>query len=230
MKKQFFLFAALFLFVFNGFAAETSRTFPVTNFSKLSLGSAFKIDVTQGSQFKVTATGEAADLDDLEANVSGGTLSVKYNNRHRNNRKGVRIRIEMPSLAAVDFSGASTASVSGFKNRGEMKIAISGASTVTMDFEAKSVSLDLSGASNLKLNGKADALEGDISGASSLKARDFSAKEVELDASGASSAAIFASASLRGDASGASSIRYAGGARDIRVNTTGASSIKKADR
>ena len=49
--------------------AQESRSFSVSGFSKLEMGSAFKIDVKQGNKYSVTTSGRSEDLNDLEANV-----------------------------------------------------------------------------------------------------------------------------------------------------------------
>ncbi len=209
-------------------AQEDRRTFDLKGFDKLSVGSAFKANVSKSSSFKVVATGEQQDLDDREAKVSGGTLVIKYKN-NRNRRKGVTLDIEMPSLAGVDLSGAASMKAAGFDGGNDLKLDVSGAAKLALEIKAGDVSFDLSGASSTTLNGSARSLKGDISGASSLKARDFPVKEAEVDASGASSATVHPSSKLLADASGASSIRYAGGAKDIRVSTSGGSSVSKSD-
>jgi hypothetical protein len=60
------------------FAQSNTRSFDLKNFDKVSLGSAFKIDLKQSSRFRVVALGTQRDLDDLEAKVSGGTLSIRW--------------------------------------------------------------------------------------------------------------------------------------------------------
>lgn len=210
------------------YAQESRRTFDLKDFDKLSVGSAFKANVSKSNSFRVVATGEQQDLDDLEAKVSGRTLVIKYKNS-RNRRKGVTLDIEMPSLAAVDLSGAASMKAAGFEGRNDLKLDVSGAAKLALEIEAGDVSFDLSGASSTTLTGSARSLKGDISGASSLKASDFPVKEAEVDASGASSATVHPSSRLLAEASGASSIRYAGGAKDIRVNTSGGSSVRKSD-
>lgn len=208
---------------------EEVRTFNVSGFDKLDLGSAFTINVQQGSQFSVRASGREQDLDDLEANVSGGTLKVRYKNQNWNwnkNRKSVRVDITMPQLRGIDFSGASSSTVRGFRNQGNISIDISGASTATIDLDADRVNVDFSGASTVNLNGKASSMEGEVSGATTLKAYGLQAKSVKLDVSGASGASVSASERMDVDASGASSVRYRGTA-SIRSNTSGASSIRR---
>jgi hypothetical protein len=220
------VFLALLLSV--GVFAQSSRNFQVSGFTRLSLGSAFKIEVKQGSNFSVSTTGRSEDLNDLEAKVTGGELRLGYKGSNWNrNRKTVYVSITMPSLQAVDFSGASQANVAKFSGVSNMTIEVSGASKVNMELAAKKVSLDLSGASALTLTGNSDVLNGEISGASSFKGRDFHSKEVNLEASGASSAAVVANNALRAEASGASSIRYSGNVKDVSSSTSGASSVKR---
>jgi len=77
------------------------------------------------------------------------------------------------------------------------------------------------------LTGQGDVLNGEVSGASSFKGRDFSSKVVNIEASGASSASVVASSAVHADASGASSVRYSGSAKDIHSSTSGASSVKR---
>ena len=208
--------------------AQQTRTFSVSGFNKLSLGSAFKIDVKQGSNYSVTAEGRSEDLDDLESNVSGGEFKLRYKgNGWNRNRKTVNVSITMPNLQGVDFSGASTVNVGKFSGVKNMEIEVSGASRVNMELVAQKVSMDLSGASSLTLLGKCDILNGEVSGASSFKGKDFPTREVSIDASGASSAAVVASAVIHAEASGASSVRYSGDVKDIHSSTSGASSVKR---
>ena len=209
---------------------QATRTLKVSDFTKLSMGSAFKINVAQGSSFRVTVSGREDDLEDLEYSVSRGTLKLGYKSTKWNrNREGVRVEVTMPALDGVDFSGATTAKVQGFRGGRGMDIDVSGASKVEMDFSADRVSVDLSGASRLTLTGKAERLEGEMSGASTFDGKDFPVKEANLEASGASSASVVASNALQADASGASRIRYSGSVSQVRSSTSGASSISRSN-
>jgi hypothetical protein len=208
------------------FAQSNTRSFDLKNFDKVSLGSAFKIDLKQSSRFRVVALGTQRDLDDLEAKVSGGTLSIRYK-EDRSRREKMTLEIEMPSLTGLDLSGASSTVASGFSGGERLNLDVSGAAKLTLDISVETLLFDLSGASAVTLTGKASVLKGDLSGASSLKASGFPVKEAVVDASGASSAVVNTSAKLIADASGASSIRYGGGGTDVRTNTSGGSSIKR---
>ncbi len=208
---------------------EDVRTFNVSGFDKVDMGSAFTINVVQGSQFSVKATGRDEDLDNLEANVTGSTLKIRYKSSNwgwKNNRKQVRIDVTMPKLRGMDFSGACTATVRGFRNQGNVRLEISGASTTNIDLDADQLDVDFSGASTVNLNGKATRMEGEVSGATTVKAYNLQTKQVVLDVSGASGVSVSATEKVNVQASGASSVRYRGGA-SVSSNTSGASSVRR---
>ncbi|MFC5409201.1 head GIN domain-containing protein [Larkinella bovis] len=208
---------------------DETRTFSVSNFDQLNLGSAFTIHVTRGGSYKVTATGRSADLEDLEAKVSNNTLQIRYKDKSWNrNRQRVTVNVTMPDLKGVHFSGASRSDVTGFRNVRDLDVDISGASTSTLEVDAERVVVDLSGASNVTLTGQAKRLEGEVSGATTLKAYDLKVAKARVDVSGASSARLNVTDRLEAEASGASSVTYRGSA-SIRSNTSGASSVRSVD-
>ncbi|WP_428657847.1 head GIN domain-containing protein [Runella sp.] len=205
---------------------RTTRTFNLNGFDRLSLGSAFEITVTKGN-YGVKVEGRKQDLEDLEAEVSGGKLRIHYKDSYNwnRNRKRVIVTISMPTVKALDFSGASTSKVSGFNDLGTLDLDISGASKSDIQVKAQRIVVDASGASTITLTGSGGRLEGEVSGATSLRAYDFPVKEAILDASGASSVRVSVDGKLDVEASGASSVRYRGTA-SVRSNTSGASSVK----
>ncbi|MEZ4903730.1 MAG: DUF2807 domain-containing protein [Spirosomataceae bacterium] len=92
---------------------RTSRTFNLKDFDRLSLGSAFEITVTKGNH-AVKVEGRKQDIEELEADVVGGKLRIRYKDRSgwNRNRKRVIVTIAMPTLKALDLSGATTSKIS----------------------------------------------------------------------------------------------------------------------
>jgi hypothetical protein len=227
MKRLFILFI---FFSSTVFAQQSKRTFNVSGFDKLDMGSAFVITVTQAGNYRVEVEGREQDLKDLVVKVSNGRLDIGYPNNWGGwkNRKEVYVNITMPKLVEVDFSGASKSKVSGFSSE-KMDISVSGASQATFDIDAKNLVLDCSGASGLTITGDGQSLSADISGASSINAYDFKVATANIDASGASGAKVNVSSKIIAEASGASNVRYKGGASSVVANTSGAGSVKSAN-
>ncbi|RRA97755.1 head GIN domain-containing protein [Larkinella rosea] len=205
---------------------EDDRSYGLTNFDRLDMGSAFNITVRAGSTYSIEARGNRRDLDDLDMYTSNGTLRAKYRNNSRNRRYDMNITITMPTLRGVDFSGASRSDVSGFQGLRELDIKLSGASRATVDLDADRTNIDLSGASDLDLEGASGLLIGDLSGASKIEAFDYPVDEAELDLSGASTARVKVAKRLNVTASGASSVRYRG-TPVIKSNTSGSSTVRQ---
>ena len=205
---------------------EDDRSYGLTNFDRLDMGSAFNITVQQGSSFSIEARGNRQDLDDLDIYTSNGTLHAQYRKHYRNRRYDMNITITMPTLRGVDFSGASRSDISGFQGMRELDIKLSGASRSTLNVDADRTNIDLSGSSDLDLKGAGDLLIGELSGASKLEAFDYPVAEAELDLSGSSSARVKVSKLLDVKASGASSVRYRG-APELKSKLSGSSTVKK---
>ncbi|MCU0341383.1 MAG: DUF2807 domain-containing protein [Spirosomaceae bacterium] len=227
--SRFALLSALLMIL--GVAAHAqsddriTRTLNVRDFDRLSMGSAFQITVTKGN-FAVSLEGRKKDLDDLEHAVANGKLRIGYKDwGWSNNRKTVKVTISMPTVKAIDFSGASSSKISGFNDLGALDLDFSGASSADLDLKADRIVMDVSGACTIRMKGAARRIEGEVSGASSIKAYDFTVKEAILDVSGASSMGVNVTGKLDAEASGASSVRYRGGA-SVRSNTSGASSVR----
>ena len=206
---------------------ETTKTYPLANFDRLDMGSAFRIEVRKGTAFQVEVRGNRRDIDDLGLNVRNNTLEIQYDrNRQRNRRYDMFITVTMPTVRAVSFSGASRSTITGFTDLRELSIGLSGASRSTALVNATSLSADLSGASDLVVTGTGNQLSGSLSGASKMEAYDFPVNQADLDLSGASTARIRVNDALTIKASGASTVRYKGTPR-VNSSVSGASSISK---
>jgi hypothetical protein len=202
------------------------ETFDVKNFDGLEIGNAFEITVTKGNDFKIKASGDSRDIDDLVVKERNGTLEVYYRNNWRLRRYKMNIEIEMPTLKEVDFSGATEASVKGFDNLSDLEIDLSGASKATFITNAKTYDIDLSGASTLELEGKTDKIYAELSGASTLNAFSTDATNVSLNLSGASNSRVNVAQQLKVTASGTSKVRYRGAAK-VESDLSGSSKVVK---
>ncbi len=200
--------------------------FDVKNFNGLEIGNAFEITVTKGSDYKVKASGDSRDIDDLVVKERNGTLEVYYRNNWRLRRYKMSIEIEMPTLRKIDFSGATESSIKGFDNLEELEIDLSGASKGTFYTSAKTFDIELSGASTLELNGKTDKIYSELSGASTLNAFSTNAADASLNLSGASNGRVNVALQLKVKASGASKVRYRGDAK-VESDLSGSCKVMK---
>jgi hypothetical protein len=204
---------------------EVKQDINLKDFDQIRTGSAFKVNITQGSNFKITVTGDRTDVNDLDFYVRNGVLIGAYRSNTRNQRYGIKIDITMPTLSNVDFSGATTADVGSF-NTNTFNVVLSGASKLNLDVKTLKMSLDISGASQFIPSGSAQKISGDLNGASQMNAFGFLSDETNMNVSGASIAKIEVTKYLKINASGASKVRYRGNPT-TEISASGASVVEK---
>ncbi len=205
---------------------DDQRTYGLSGFTNLELGSAFRVNVRQGATFGVQAKGDRRNLDDLDVWVSNGTLRAKYRS-NRNRQYETELDLVMPLLLSADFSGAVNATVRDFSSVGDFSLTVSGASKADVDVLSKYAALKASGASQVDLRGAFRFLEIEASGASLVKAFDAPAEIGDVNASGASSIRVAASQRLKAVATGASNVTYRGNPTVLDTRPSGGSTIRK---
>lgn len=189
-----------------GSGTSKTETRNVSGFTKIEVGGAVNIVVSAQSDFSVTVQADDNLLANIKTEISGDTLKI-YSEDSISPKTPINVKISMPALESVDISGAS--------------------SGVIADVKADSLELKASGASKIKITGEAKNLEADASGASTIDAEGLTAADADIEASGASKATVSATDNLKVEASGASKISYVGEPKNIKQNSSGASSVTK---
>jgi hypothetical protein len=203
----------------------TETEFVIEDFNRLEMGSAFNVHVEQGDHFEVRARGDRRNIDDLDVRKEGNTLVISFDNYHNRNHT-TYIDITMPTVVAVNFSGASESKISGFEDIESLDVYLSGASVGQVDANVKHVDIVLSGASHLSMFGSGENMIADVSGASILKNYNFPVDIARVNVSGASGANVTVNTSLKVIANGASIVRFRGNPT-VTSDVSGASSVRQ---
>jgi hypothetical protein len=204
---------------------NTQRDFVIGGFNRLEMGSAFNIHVEQGDHYEVRAHGDRRNVDDLDVRKEGNTMVISFDNYH-NHQHTTYIDIIMPTLVAVNFSGASESKISDFDNIESLDVHLSGASVAQVDANIKHLDIVLSGASHLSMFGSGEDMIADVSGASILKNYNFAVNIARVNVSGASGANVTVNTSLKVIANGASDVRFRGNPA-VTSQVSGASSVRQ---
>ncbi len=233
MKKWITL--SLFAFVLASCHKETKpcpgatdKNFAVANFNKVSAGETFTVTVSRGSNYGVLAQGCADDLADLDVSVDNNhLLNINYSN-YRSQRNRVDFTITLPTLTAVQLSGASKGTVNGFKDQlSSIRTVLSGNAHCTLNGAPIIAQLELSGNADFMVTGTTENLYGNLSGNAALHAYEVAALEVDIDASGNATAYVAPTSKLFAAASGNSRIYYKGNPAGKLLETTGNGKIIK---
>ena len=231
MKKSLILLAILQIVTLSLFANGTvTKKFDFGTIKSIEAGSIFSIEVTEGNEKGVTIVCDEAYEEYLDVKYFQGELmlAMKPNVKMINNKEGIKVYLQMPTIEEIDLSGAAKLTASGsFKTR-ELDIDLSGATSVKgLQISGTELSIDCSGASNLTITGDfSSSIDADISGASKLTLTGNS-RDLEIEASGASNVQVTGEHKFtETSCSGASSINLNGSTGYFKSETTGASNLK----
>lgn len=189
-----------------GSGTSKTETRNISGFKKVNAGGAINIEIVVQKNFSVTVEADDNLLTNIKTETSGDTLKI-YSEDRISPKTRINVKISMPTVEGLDVSGASSGSITGVN--------------------ADSLDLKASGASKIKIDGTAKQLNADASGASTIDAENLKVDDADVEASGASKAVVSATNDLKVDASGASKVSYIGEPKNIKQNSSGASSVTK---
>lgn len=198
----------------------------VSNFSKLDIGGAFKVYLSQGDQEKLVLEADADEIKEIVTEVVGNKLKIHTKPGWGEQFHEMTIYLTFKNLDYIDLSGAVDVKSDSPLTFSELEMDVSGAAEINMEMKADKYTAEFSGASEITFAGSCKTGYIELSGASELKAEGLQFEDLTIDMSGASEAKIFSTQKLRIDASGASEVRYKGNPPDISIDESGASSIK----
>lgn len=204
----------------------------VGSFHAIRVSNAFDVIIKQGNEEAVVVSAsEEKYRSRIKVDVVDGVLRIGYDNENvwkwNGENKKLRAYISVKNIDKLDISGATDVKIDGVLKGRNLKIDLSGASSLKGAVAYESINVDQSGASDSKLSGSVKNLDVDVSGASDFNCFDLIADNCRAEASGASDVFVTVNNDLKVDASGASDVQYKGTASVSDMKTSGASSLKK---
>ena len=234
MKKTLILLAVLQIVTLSLFANSTvTKKFDFGTIKSIEAGSIFSIEVTEGNEKGVTIVCDEAYEEHIEVKYFQGELilSMKPNVKMLNNKEGIKVYLQMPTIEDIELSGAANLTATGsFKTR-ELDIDLSGATSVKgLQISGSELTIECSGASNITITGDfSNSIEADASGASNITITGNS-RDLDIEASGASNVHVTGEHKYtETSCSGASNIKLDGSTSYFKSETSGASNLKAKD-
>ncbi len=199
----------------------------ISDFDKVEISHSFVVEIKQGESFSVVIRVDDNLVEHLQVEKFGSTLKIGLKpDVSLVSNATLEAEITMPELTGLDISGASNATISGFKSTKNLTVDLSGSSSLAGDIGAGDTSFDLSGSSDANLTGSGGNLTLDASGSSDVDLSDFPVTDAKINASGASTVTVNAGGRLDVEASGASDVYYLGNPSMGTIDTSGASSVE----
>ncbi len=222
------VFGAISAYVLYYTGGLKTETMPFSDFTALEVSSAFEVNIARSDTYSVKITATERIFDRILVNKTGESLKIGVLPSTFLGTFELKAEITMPTLARLDFSGATKGTADDFANTEQFTAKLSGASSLEMtNFELEEVTFDVSGASHLIAAGTGSDLVSNVSGASSLDLTSFHLNNANVTLSGASHATVNLDGRLDVDASGFSSLEYIGEPTLGTIKTSGGSSVNK---
>lgn len=174
---------------------KIEQVFALKGFDKIEMGSAFIVNIKEGTTYEVKATGDSVDIADLLYSLQNNTLLFKYV-RTRPHREGMQIDITLPILRAATLGEAASGSIECADKSDELL-------------------LNLKEASHFNLKGIISKIQASVIEASYLNTYDATNKETILNVEGASQVKVRAEQRLEITAKGVSKVWYRGNATTV---------------
>ena len=188
----------------NGNLAE--RTYDLSTFEKIAVSGNFQLVFVPSEEQTVTVETDENLFEHIDVKVEQNTLILTTSHIKKHSR--LIATITAPELTEIEASGASKVEIPETLEANQLKIVVSGASTMTASLKILELVSEVSGAGRLTLNGSAEKHKSNLSGASRLNASDFKTNTSNIKASGASDAKVWATDALYSNTSGASKVSY----------------------
>ncbi|MBC5775046.1 PspC domain-containing protein [Pontibacter sp. KCTC 32443] len=208
---------------------SNSKAFQVSDFERISISGPYHVQIKEGKTHKVTVRGPEREIRRMEVDTNSGELTIESEDNVINlfeNHDPVLIQITVPELESLHLGGAIKADVTGI-NANELYLGLAGATKAAINVRAKTLRADVAGASNTLFTGTTDKFELEAAGACKIDADQLRASDVVVEALGATKADVYATGSLRAEASGASRITYKGNPRSTQIDADGASKVSR---
>lgn len=199
-------------------------------FNSIKLSSGIHLYISQGNTESL-AVSASDDKEDIKTEVKNNELHI-YSAGHQrffNKNNKVNVYVSFKNLEQLVISGASDAIIAGVLDLPLLNANLSGASVLHGAVNIKEFNVRLSGASDAKLSGTTGVMNIESSGASDVKGFDLTAQTCNVKVSGAGDVNITVNGTISASASGASNVYYKGPGELKVKQSSGASSIARAD-
>lgn len=186
----------------------STRSFPVTAFSAVSVGFPAEFDIRSSNRNLLTVTAEPKVIAAIRIGVQSGRLSLNADSFRT--VRPIRVRLEGTSINSVMVSSAASVEIRdlkaeklAFESNSAADISISGVTGEHLRLGARE-------SASIRISGRVSTVELTAAGSSEIDARQLQAGTADVSAADASTVQVRAGRELRANASGSASIRYHG--------------------
>ena len=209
-----------------------TKTIEMNAFEGVELDGSFNVEIHQGTEYLVEATGDENIIDLLQTDIKNGICMLDLKRGCYKNYK-LTVYVTLPSLENVVLAGSGNIIVNDFTNQTELKTALSGSGNITLyDFEnASTMFFSIAGSGNIDCRcdiRNVKNLEIEIEGSGNYNGYQIFANNAVAKIGGSGNIKLTTIDNLEAIIDGSGTIRYRGNPT-VYQKITGSGSIIKAD-
>ncbi len=196
-----------------------ARTYALSGFTGVSLAGHDNVVVTHGDSFAVSASGDAAALDQLILRVRDGKLEIRRTSEGTLVRSKVTVRVTMPLLRSASVAGSGNLQADQLSGD-DARISVAGSGDVRIAaVSADALDVSVAGSGQVYVAGRADSADISVAGSG-----DVDAPNLQL---ASSSVSVAGSGSVQARVTGSASINI-GGSGDVTLTGGAQCAIRRA--
>jgi len=152
----------------NGSGEIVDQPIRVANFSSINVQGPFSIELVQSPVYSVVLSTDKNLISRVLITLERKTLKASIEAPATFFPTSLELRISVPEVSSLNFSGGAKASISGFRAIPEFTLYLAEESSLNGDLEATSATFNVTGRSRVVLIGSATRLELEASESSKL--------------------------------------------------------------
>ncbi len=232
MKSIFILFFSILLLAScrykTGSGNIISETRTVKNFSGITVGGDFEVEIKIGPVTSVVVEADDNIMEYISTKTSGNILKINTEDLNNYSDVHMKVLIITPSLQNIKSSASAKVIVEGvLTNSSRLTFKASSAASIQANIEAPEVEADASSGASVSISGKTRQYTAEASSGAEIRSAELLSENTTVKASSGASASVHASISLNAAASSGASISYNGGATVNRSVSSGGSVTKR---
>lgn len=192
------------------------------NFSGVSAGGGFEVEIKQGSPSSVMVEADDNLVEDVETMVEGGKLKIRMRDHINVRNAHLKVFITAPSITSLQSSASADINVVGNLEAGEtIRVNASSGSSISATLDAPRVEADASSGAEIDLGGRTRNFDAQSSSGASVNARDLLSESTKASTSSGASVEVHASVQLEARASSGGTVKYRGPASVVKKESSG---------
>jgi hypothetical protein len=198
---------------------ETTRAFPVGDFSSIEVAGPYDVHVRTGGKPGVSVKGPEKILDRMVVEVDGGELQIRskktglFGNKSWGGHSSVVVEVTAPSLEGAAIAGSGDMTVDKVKGA-EFKGAIAGSGSLSVGaIEVEKLKLSIAGSGDINAAGKAAEAKYSIAGSGSVKVPKLDSQALKVSIAGSGDVAAHSAGTADIDLMGSGNVTVTGGAK-----------------